>query len=948
MRNIIKALGIAAAALAVILAIAAFLLWRLFDPDNVREELEAFVAERTGREFSIDDDLALTVFPWLGIETGRMRLGHAPGFGDDDFASVDSAGARVRLLPLFRGRMEFGAVALEGLELNLARDAGGLDNWSDLLGTASPAIDADGAGAPDGVVDEPFFGEVDIAGIAVRDGIVFWRENIDDVRYVISDISLATGPIAAGIPVDIDLDLRWVGVQPAFTAQLDGQASLAAVPEAAGLQADGLRLAFRVEDGRSDERITGNLQTSVTFDNASRIVRMDNLRLESALSDFTGGAGPVDVTLVAPSVRVDARARTADVPEAVTTIGGITARWHLTDASFTGEPRFAGTVAVAESPVEEALALFGVEYDASLGDFDLQSGFQLEPLAGRAELTGLRSTLLDMAVTGNLALGDADLSGDLQAPTFDPGALFGVLPPEWLDGANVTSIEQMELSADFTVNRNGNGFSLRDFAVALPGGAISGSADRPADADSYSGRIVASDLDPEVVASVFPALLPDALGAERLGTLGIDTAFDYEFDYDAAGSVLRLEELAASALGLQASGDLTVRDPAGSPVVTGTLQVANFSPRALLERLDRDVPPTADPGALREAALSADISFGANRAELASLQMRLDNTNLTGRVEINDFSDPRFAFDLDMDRIDLDRYLPSTSEAPAAPGREDQAFDTATLADLNLAGRISADELQVSGLNVSGFSTDIDLAEGIGRIEPLEARLYGGDFSGATELDVRAGGPFVSLRGTMYDVDIAGLLGALSGEPARTSGTGIIDIELTGVGDNLDEVLSTSTGSIEFTLRDGAQRGVNLDHALCDLYNQLRGYPRPAPVSADATRFSLVRGSAQVRNGIASTTDILASLTTIEVSGGGRVDLVTYGIDLGLDAEMTAPIPIPGCETLDSLVGETIPLVVGGTAAEPRIGPDFGELIRQRLQEEAGETVLEAVIDLLN
>ena len=944
MRTILKALGIAVAALAVIFGVAALLLWLLFDPNNFRDELEAMVEDGTGREFSIDDDLALTLFPWLGIETGQMRLGHAPGFGDDDFASVESAGARVRLLPLFRGRMEFGTVVLDGFELNLARDADGRENWSDLLGSASPAGDAGGTGAPIDAIEEPFFGEVGIAGIEVRDGIVFWRENVDEVRYVISDISLATGPIAAGMPVDIDLGLQLVGVQPSFTAQLDGRTSLSADTETAAYRADDLRLEFRVEDGQSDERITGDLQTSAAFDNASRIVQLDNLQLESVLTDFTASSQPVSVTAIAPSVSVDSAAWTADVPEAVTTIGGITARWHLTAANLTDEPVFAGTVAVTESPLEEALALLGLENDASMGDFDLESGFQLEPLAGRVALTGLAGTLLDMAVTGNLALSDTDISGDLEAPTFDPGVFFSVLPPEWLAGANVTAIEQLALSADFTVNRTDNGLSVGEFAVALPGAAVSGNVDRPGVGDSFNGRIVASDVDPEVLVAVFPNLVPDALGPERLGTLAVDTAFDY----DAAGSVLRLDDLAASALGLQTSGDLTVRDPAGSPDVTGTLQVANFSPRALLERFGRDVPPTADPAVLDEAALSADISFGANRAEFASLRMRLDETNLTGRVEVADFADPRFVFDLDMDRINLDRYLPPTSEAPSAPDQEDQGFDTATLTDLNLAGRVSAGELQVSGLSVSGFSTDIELAEGLGGIEPLEASLYGGEFQGAAELDVRAGGPLVSLQGSLDDVDMEGLLTALSGEPARTSGTGIFDVELTGIGDNLDEVLSTATGSIEFALRDGAQQGFNLDHTLCDLYNQLRGYPRPAPAAIDATPYSLLRGTAQVRDGIASTTDLLGNVTTIEVGGGGRVDLVTFGIDFDLDAEMTAPIPIPGCETLDGLVGETIPVVVSGTLAEPRIGPDFEELIRQRLQEEAGEAVLDAVLDLLN
>ena len=235
MRTILKALGIAVAALAALLAIGALLLWLLFDPNNFRDDLEVLVEDGTGREFSIDDDLALTLFPWLGIETGQMRLGHAPGFGDDDFASVDSAVARVRLLPLFSGRMEIGTVVLDGFELHLARNADGRDNWSDLVGSAPLAGDAGGTGATPGAIEEPFVADIDIAGIDIRDGIVFWQENITEVRHVISDIFLRTGPIAAGMPVDIDLGLQWVGVDPAFTAHLDGRTSLVADPETAGV-----------------------------------------------------------------------------------------------------------------------------------------------------------------------------------------------------------------------------------------------------------------------------------------------------------------------------------------------------------------------------------------------------------------------------------------------------------------------------------------------------------------------------------------------------------------------------------------------------------------------------------------------------------------------------------------------------------------------------------------
>ena len=456
--------------------------------------------------------------------------------------------------------------------------------------------------------------------------------------------------------------------------------------------------------------------------------------------------------------------------------------------------------------------------------------------------------------------------------------------------------------------------------------------------------MVAAEVSPEVLAAVFPDRLPEALTPERLGTLRIDTAFDY----DAARSLLRLEDLAANAIGLRAGGDFTVVDPAGSPGVTGTLQVANFSPRALLERLGRDVPPTADPAVLADAVLSADVALGANGAEFSALRMRLDDTSVAGRVEVAGLANRRYAFELDMDRIDLDRYLPPTSEAPAAPGEEDEGFDAGALGDLNVSGRLGAAEMVVSGLSLTGLSADIDLAEGVGLVEPIQTRLYGGEFRGGAEFDVRAGGPLVSLRGAMDDIDVEGLLTARAGEPARIGGTGAFDVELAGIGDNFQEVLANATGSIGFTLRDGALLGLNLDHLMCSLYNDLAGYERPAPAAVEATPYSLLRGTAQVRDGIAQTADLLGDVTTVQVNGGGRVDLVTYGLDLDLDAEMTAPIPIPGCDTLDRLVGESIPLTVGGTIGEPQVRPDFAELLQQALRDQVEDAVIDAVLDLFN
>ena len=85
----------------------------LFDPNDYKSELSRLVEERTGRSFLIEDDLELTFFPWLSIQPGSLHLGNIEGFGEENFASIESLTARVRLLPLIQRRVEIGTIELD-------------------------------------------------------------------------------------------------------------------------------------------------------------------------------------------------------------------------------------------------------------------------------------------------------------------------------------------------------------------------------------------------------------------------------------------------------------------------------------------------------------------------------------------------------------------------------------------------------------------------------------------------------------------------------------------------------------------------------------------------------------------------------------------------------------------------------------------------------------------
>ena len=924
------------AAVAVVLVGAALLVWLLFDPNDYKDELSALVQARTGRTFVIEDDLSLTFFPWLGVQTGGVRLGSAGRAGDETFAGAAGVTVRVRLLPLLSRRLEIGTIELDGLELNLARDAAGRGNWEDLV--ASDSADP----APAAAATGPTVQALDIAGIRIRDGVIFWRDNLTEVRYVLSELSLDTGPVALGEPVQAALDFRLLSVDPPLTASLAARTTALIDPTTPHYRADDIRLEFRIEDGQHDQRAAGQLRANLEYAAQDGTIRMSAAAVQADLTDPPGGPETLSLRAAAEEARLELEAQTAEVRGLTTTIGDIVARWEVSAADLLDGPRLTGTVRIAEASLDDALAMAGVtlQTQAPLGHFDLSSRFTLDSVTGSLALAGLEAAALGLTVDGELSVTEAGTTGRFAAPAFDPASLIGLLPPETLAGVDVSGVESLTLSASFSISATQPVLSLQDFTATIPGATFTGALDRLEDGQRLRGRITTTELAPDLVLRLLPGRLPEGLGPEQLGPVSLDT----RFDYSAGADSLQLRGLAAQALGLRATGDVVVQPLTDAPRVTGGVAIQAFSPRALLDRFDHAAPATSDSTALGAATISAAVDVSAERAQLEEIRMRLDDTTVTGRFAVEDFAEPRYLFDLALDRLAVDRYLPLPGDAPAggSPAGE-RPLPTAPLDTLALSGRLAVADLRMAGLSFSDVSTRVSVADDIGRVEEARGRLYGGEFEGNAVLDARAGRPVLDLRGSALTLDVAALMTALSGQPTL-SGTGSFEFELSGTGANLDDVLATTAGYLDFSLGEGAIRGFNLDHTLCDTFNRLKQVPRPAPADEPFTAFNLLRGTTQVSEGIARTSDLTARTPSLEVTGRGQMDLVSRQLNYDLEAALTDRIAISGCSTLDSAVGDSVPFEVSGTLAEPRVLPDFGELLRREVRDELQERLLERLL----
>jgi AsmA protein len=217
MKKSLKIIAILLAGLVTLLVVLAVSLTLLFDPNQYKGKLIEIVKNKTGRVLTIDGKIGWSFFPWIGIETGRMEFGNAPGFGPEPFARIDGAGAKVELLPLLRKEIIVDTVFLDGLKLNLAKNAAGKTNWDDL--TTSSKTEAAAEKAPAGAA--PGIGGFGVNKIDVRKADITWNDLTSGARYAVHNLELQTGKIVVGQPVDARLSFDLESGQPPLRTRVD-------------------------------------------------------------------------------------------------------------------------------------------------------------------------------------------------------------------------------------------------------------------------------------------------------------------------------------------------------------------------------------------------------------------------------------------------------------------------------------------------------------------------------------------------------------------------------------------------------------------------------------------------------------------------------------------------------------------------------------------------------
>lgn len=376
---------------------------------------------------------------------------------------------------------------------------------------------------------------------------------------------------------------------------------------------------------------------------------------------------------------------------------------------------------------------------------------------------------------------------------------------------------------------------------------------------------------------------------------------------DLTGSTRRFQVSQASLDIEGRQGERTIKARLASPLA-GSLETRTLELGKLAGTLE-----LAHPG-LARGGLKLSLG-GRARADLAKksagaeLVTRLDDSTLQAKLEATSFEPLQLAFDIAIDRLDLDRYLPPKPKG-AQPEAE-RPIDLSALKTLNARGSLRVGELKMARVKTRNLRLELRAGDGRIVVDPISANLYEGMLQGSASATTSAS-PRVSLRQNLSGIRIGPLLRDLA-EKDVLEGRGSVTLDVTTEGATVSAMKRALDGTAAVNLTDGAIKGVNIAAMLRRAQSALTGGLQTQSAAAtEQTDFSELHASFRIRKGVAHNDDLVLKSPLLRVAGGGDIDIGAGTLDYLARVAVVGTLEGQGGRELAQLKGVTIPLRASG------------------------------------
>ena len=440
----------------------------------------------------------------------------------------------------------------------------------------------------------------------------------------------------------------------------------------------------------------------------------------------------------------------------------------------------------------------------------------------------------------------------------------------------------------------------------------------------------------------------------------IDIRSDFDFDLqpaDLSGDVsietslvpseeegITLGDTEISVLGVDATLSVAGEEPGAR------LQIDAFSLKSLMTRLNIEAPVTADPDALGKIIFDGNVQVNDDAISVTGLELVVDDTTFNGKLSVARNEAGTISIDLAADSIDLDRYMEPAAEASASSGNAVPVeIPTNLIRALNVRGGLTAETAKLSGMTFDDVTLGLNAADGNMRLHPITADFFDGKYDGDVRINASGSVPVLSVNETVRDVSLESLARAMF-EQENITGTINGSFRLSGRGESLAAIQRSLGGNISMELIDGTWEGTDLWYELRRARALYKQEPAPEPELPARTRFSSVKATGPVTDGVFRNDDLFAQLPFMQLTGKGSVDFVAAEVDYRMTARILENPEFATdvtAEELDEFTEAKIPLRITGSLADPTIAPDIEEMLKEEVKKKVEEEIKDKLLKKL-
>ena len=994
MKKLLIAIG-----LIIVLVIVALIAVPMFiDPNDHKATIVEQVKKHTGRDLTITGDLKMSKFPSLGVDIGEISFGNAEGFGDQPMLKSGQASVSVKLMPLLKKDLQVSTLTLKDVYINLVRDKSGKTNWDDLLALggeketqqdsdatklaalAIGGIDMENANL---VWDDQSLGKkYTISNLNFKTGQLELNKPIDlelslDLDAVAEGIA---GAIALDGTIEYDLDGKKYSVKPIdFSANLKGtgvpngaadiklKASSAQVDLTAGtVSVAGLDL------DAMGTKISGDIDATNIFDKiplANGKIKIDAQSIPDLLTALGQDPAQIPLTKLTADAIFKSGKDTMSFEKLVadaTLQGGMFKQAENVKLNMTGDVNMADqtlnltslSFEGLDASVKGKLKASNLQAKIPLIDGDLKitanNVAKLLIAAGQdPEQIPLKKINADVKLTSTaesmnietLAATATVHGGQFKDPVDVKLNVKGDVNLK-NETANLTHLSFEGLGA--TIDGNIKASNIMSPIPLLDGQLNINATDVPAlmaalgqDASGMPLKSLTADTKLTSTADsmkVENLTAKATLAGDQIPNSPVDVTLNTTADVNLSKETLNVQSFAIKGMGLDIQGALNGTQIVKNPNFNGNLKIAPFNLRQLMGQMKMEVPVTSDPKVLSNFGLNTNFSATKNSVSLKGMAMKLDDTNITGDLSIVNFTNPAPTFNINIDAINADRYLPPKAEGEAAPaatttGGTTEALPMDALRKLNAKGSLNIGSLIISNAKLKNVKLGLDANGGKIKLSPLSANLYKGSYNGTVNLDATGSQPAINASSALNGVQVAPLLTDLTGK-SKIDGTLIGNIKINAVGGDANAIKKTLNGTTDLKFTNGALLGVNIAKVIREGKAKLTGKTVPPSDEPVKTDFSELSATTVIKNGLVSNQDFLMKSPFLRVTGNGNANLVSEVVDYNVVTKVTGSGEGQGGEDLADLQGIDIPVKVSGTFSNMKYRPDLGGVMKAKAQQE--------------